>query len=165
MKTEAKQQLEKILGTYDEKVAEEERKVAAKRAADLAFPERFATLRAETIRPAIKSFVDVLCGHGHEAVAREQEESTSTIAGISFAAISLRMTPKPFAFKSADGNRSFIEVTFSANRTERKVTVSSTNTIVNSNGGMGKRGEYEIDAMTAEVVSDHVLRTLQEALG
>ena len=164
MKSEAKSQLKKILGTYDDKVAAEERKVAAKRAADAAFPERFATLRAETIRPAIQEFVDVLTGHGHEAVAREQEESSSTTGGVSFAAISLRLNPKPFAFKSTEANRSFIEITFSANRNERKVTVSSTNTIVNSNGSLGKRGEYEIDAMTAEVVADHVLRTLQEAL-
>ena len=83
---------------------------------------------------------------------------------MSYAAISLRLNPKPFAFKSANTNRSFIEITFSANRNERKVTVSSTNTIVNSNGSLGKRGEYEIDAMTADVVAEHVLRSLEEAL-
>jgi hypothetical protein len=164
MKTEAKSQLEKILGVYDDKVAEDARKVEVKRAADAAFPERFAALRAETIRPAIQEFVDQLCSHGHEATAREQEESSSTTGGISFAAISLRLNPKPFAHKSVETNRSFIEITFSANRSERKVTVSSTNTIVNSNGSLGKRGEYEIEAMTADVVADHVLRTLQEAL-
>jgi hypothetical protein len=164
MKTEARDQLEKILGAYDDKVAEDERKGAAKRAADLAFPERFATLRAETIRPAIKAFVDALCGHGHEAAAREQEESTSTTAGVSLAAIALRVTPKPFAFKSPEPNKNFIEIAFSANRSERKVTVSSTSTIANSHAGLGKRGEYEIDAMTGDVVAEHVLRALQEAL-
>jgi hypothetical protein len=164
MKIEAKSRLENILGAYDDKVAEEERKVAAKRAADLAFPERFAKLRAETIRPAIQEFVEALCGHGHEASAREQEESASTTAGVSSAAIALRMTPKSFIRKPTETNRSFIEITFSANRNERKVTVSSTNTLVNSSGGLGKRGEYEIEAMTADVVAEHVLRTLQEAL-
>jgi hypothetical protein len=164
MKIETKNQLEKILAAYDEKVAEAERKAEAKRAADLAFPERFSKLRAETIRPAIQAFVDALSGHGHEAAAREQEESTSTTAGVSFAAISLRVTPKSLAHKTTEANRSFIEITFSANRNERKVTVSSTNTIVNSSGGLGKRGEYELEAMTPDVVADHVLRTLQEAL-
>jgi hypothetical protein len=164
MKTDAKSQLKKILGTYDDRLAADERKIMAKRAADAAFPERFATLRADTLRPAIQEFVDMLTGHGHEATAREQEESSSTTGGVSFAAISLRMNPKPFAFKSADTNRSFIEITFSANRNERKVTVSSTNTIVNSNGSLGKRGEYELDAMTADVVAEHVLRSLEEAL-
>jgi hypothetical protein len=164
MKIEAKNQLENILQAYDDKVAEEERNVAAKRAADLAFPARFAKLRAETIRPALQAFVEAIRGHGHEASAREQEESTSTTAGVSSAAISLRMTPKSLAHKSTETNRSFIEVTFSANRNERKVTVSSTNTIVNSSGGLGKRGEYEIEAMTADVVADHVIRTLQEVL-
>jgi len=106
----------------------------------------------------------VLRGHGHEAMAREQEESTSTTAGVLSAAISLRMTLKPFVRTSTESSRSFIEITFSANRADRKVTVSSTNTIVNSGGGLGKRGEYEIDAVTTDVVLDHVLRTLQEAL-
>jgi hypothetical protein len=164
MKIEAKNQLESILGSYDAKVAEDARKIAAKREADAAFPARFATLRAETIRPAIQEFVEELGRHGHEATSREQEESSSTIGGIALAAISLRVNPKPFAHKSVETNRSFIEVTFSANRAERKVTVSSTNTIVNSNGNLGKRGEYEIEALTADVVADHVLRTLHEAL-
>jgi hypothetical protein len=164
MKSEAKNTLETILGTYDDKVAEDARKIAAKRAADLEFPARFATLRAETLRPAIHEFVEVLNGHGHEATSREQEESSTTTGGITLASISLRVNPKPFAHKSPDTNRSFIEVTFSANRAERKVTVSSTNTIVNSSGNLGKRGEYEIEALTADVVAEHVLRTLQEAL-
>jgi hypothetical protein len=53
---------------------------------------------------------------------------------------------------------------FSANRSERKITVSSTNTTINSNGNVGKRGEYEIDTMTADIVAEQVIRTLEEAL-
>ncbi len=164
MKSDAKDQLKKILGTYDNKLAEENRLAAAKRAADAAFPERFAALKTETIRPLIQEFVELLSGHGHEATAREQEESSSSAGGVSYAAISLRVTPKPFAHKSVETNKSFIEVTFSANRSERKVTVSSSNTMIHSSGSVGKRGEYEIDAMTADVVADHVIQTLQEAL-
>jgi hypothetical protein len=164
MKTDTKSQLTRILGTYDDRVASDERKLAAKRAADAAFPGLFATLRAETIRPAMQEFVDVLLTHGHEAAAREQEESSTTTGGVMLAGITLRVTPKPFAFKSADASRSFIEVTFSANRNDRKVTVSSTNTIVNSGGNVGKRAEYDIEATTADVVAEHLLRTLQEAL-
>jgi hypothetical protein len=164
MKTDARSQLTTILGAYDERVAADQRALEAKRAADAAFPERFAALRAGTIRPAIQEFVEELIGHGHEATAREQEESSSTTGGIAFAGISLRVSPKPFAFKSTDANRNFIEVTFSANRNDRKVTVSSTSTMVTSHGSQGKIGEYEIDAMTADVVGDHVLRTLHEAL-
>jgi hypothetical protein len=164
MKSEARNQLKKILGTYDERIAEEERIEAAKRAADAAFPTRFATLRAETLRPALQEFVDVLSGYGHEATAREQEESSTTTGGFSHAAISLRINLKPLVRKATEANRGFIEVIFSANRNERKITVSSNNTTVNSNGNVGKRGEYEIDAMTTDVVEEHVLRTLQESL-
>jgi hypothetical protein len=164
MKNDAKNLLKKILGSYDQKLAEEERLAAEKRAADAAFPDRFATLKTSTIRPAIQEFADVLNGHGHEVTAREQQESSSTAGGVSYAAISLRIIPKPFAHKSAETNKSFIEITFSANRSERKITVSSTNTMINSGGSLGKRGEYEIDAVTTDVVADHVLQTLQEAL-
>jgi hypothetical protein len=164
MNTDAKNQLKKILGTYDAKLAEQERIEAAKRAADAAFPVRFAALKAETIRPMIQEFVDVLSAHGHEATAREQEESSSTAGGVSYAAISLRVIPKPFAHKSTETPKTFIEITFSANRSERKIVVSSTNTMMSSGGSLGKRGEYEIEAMTAEVIAEHVLQALQQAL-
>jgi hypothetical protein len=164
MKSEAKNQLEEVLGAYDARHIEEERAIAAKRAADAAFPTRFATLRAETLRPAIQEFIDVLLIHGHGATATEQEESLTTTDGFSHAAISLRISPRPFAHKSPEPNKPFIEIMFSANRSERKITVSSTNTTINSNGNVGKRGEYEIDTMTADIVAEQVIRTLEEAL-
>jgi hypothetical protein len=164
MKEQAKKQLGQILGTYDEKLAEVERIDAANRAAQAAFPGRFATLRTHTIRPVLEEFVEVLNGRGHQATAREQEESSSTVGGVLSAAIALRIIPRPFVQKSTDTNKSFIEVTFSANRNERKITVSSTNTMTASIGNLGKRGEYELDAVTADVVAEHVLQILQEAL-
>jgi hypothetical protein len=164
MDSDAKNQLKSILGTYDAKLAEQERLEAVKRAADAAFPVRFATLKAETIRPAIQEFVDVLSAHGHEATAREQEESSSAAGGVSYAAISLRVIPKPFAHRSTDAPKTFIEITFSANRSGRKIIVSSTSTLMSAGGSVGKRGEYEIEAMTGKVIAEHVLQALQEAL-
>lgn len=163
MKHETKAQLDAILATYDEKLAELERRNAAVRAAQAAFPDRFSTLKVEVIHPVLRQFIDVLGVHGHAATAREQEESSSNSGGITLAAISLRIVPKPFANKSLEKNNNFVEVTFSANRNERKITVSSTNTIINSGGSRGKRAEYEVEAITAEVVSGHVMQTLQEA--
>lgn len=163
MKDETKNQLNEILGVYDEKLAESERREAAIRAAQAAFPARFASLRADMIRPVLQEVADILNGRGHEATAREQEESSSTVSGVTSAAISLRIVPKPFVHASTEKNRSFIEITFSASRGERKVTVSSTNTMINAGGSQGKRGEYEVDAVTADVVADHVVRILREA--
>jgi len=163
MKDEVKNQLKKIIGAYDEKLAEVDRLDAAKHAAQAAFPKRFATLKTETIRPAIQEFADMLTGSGHEATVNEQEESSSTVANVKWATISLRIVPKPFAHRATQTNPSAIEVTFSANRNDGKVTVSSTNTMSNAGGGLGKRGAYDIDALTPDVVADHVLRTLQEA--
>jgi len=37
--------------------------------------------------------------------------------------------------------------------------------MVNHGGNVGKRGEYEIAAMTADVVTAHVIQTLSEAFG
>jgi len=164
MKSEAKNQLEEILGKYDARLLEEERAVAAMRAAEAAFPARFATLSAETLRPALQELVDLLSAHGHVAMLIEREESSTTVGGFAHAAISLRINPKPFAHKSPETNKTFIEVTFSANRRERKVTVSSTSTTINSSGAVGKRGEYQIEAMSRDTVAEEVIRTLQEAL-
>jgi len=163
MKDEAKSQLTKIIGEYDAKLAETERVAAANRAADAAFPERFLTFRTETIRPALQEIVDLLNAAGHEATVREQEESSSAVGGVKAAAVALRLVPKPFAHKSTETNPIMIEVMFSANRAERKVIVSSTNTMISHGGSVGKRGAYELDALTAEIVVTHVIQTLGDA--
>jgi vancomycin resistance protein YoaR len=165
MKQEAKSQLKQIIGAYDEKLAEAERIDAANRAAQAAFPERFATLRSQVVAPALQEIAEMLNDKGHEASLKEQEESSSAVGGVRSAAVSLRIVPKPFAKKSAEGNPVTIEITFSANRAARKVTVSSTNTMIGHSGSVGKRGEYEVDAVTADVVASHVIQTLAEAFG
>jgi hypothetical protein len=165
MKDEAKSQLEKIIGDYDAKLTEAARVEAAKREADAGFPERFVTLKAKTVRPALQEIADMLNAHGHDAALHEQEEASSTITGFKSASISLRIVPKPFVRKSTDANPSAVEIVFSAKRSERKVTVSSTNTLVSAGGSIGKRGEYDIDAVTSDVVTTHVLQTLNEAFG
>ncbi|MGO9833324.1 MAG: hypothetical protein ACLP1X_03840 [Polyangiaceae bacterium] len=165
MRDEAKSQLKKIVGDYDEKLAEAERVDAARRAALAAFPGRFVTLKKETIQPAIQEIADMLNERGHEASVGEQEESSSTAGGVKSAAVWLRIVPKPFAHKSTETNPITIEVAFSANRSERRVTVASTNTMIGHNGSVGKCGEYEIDALTADVVVTHVIQTLNEAFG
>ncbi len=165
MKHEAKSQLKKIIGDYEEKLAEAERIESERRAAHAAFPERFVALRKDVISPALQEIADMLNERGHEATLREQEESSSTAGGVRSAAVSLRIVPKPFAKKAAETNAVTIEVNFSANRAARKVTVSSTNTMIGNGGTVGKRGEYEIDAVTADVVATHVIQTLTEAFG
>ena len=165
MKSEAKNELQTILGDYDEKLAETERAEAAKQAAREAFPARFAELRKEVLEPALKEVADMLNERGHDASVREQDESSSAVGGFKPAAISLRIVPKPFARRSVETNPITIEVTFSANRGEQKVVVSSNNTMTNHAGAMGKRGEYGVDAVTADVVAGHLIQTLSDAFG
>jgi hypothetical protein len=164
MNDDVKNKLTELLGANDEKLAEAARVDAALCAAAAAFPERYATLRSGTIRPTIQEFADVLNGRGHEVTVRELEESTSSEAGVSSATIALRIVPKAFVDNPASAKKSFLELSFSANRIERKITVSSTNTIINSAGRVGKRAEYEIDAVTPAVVEAHVFHALGEAL-
>src|SRR5580704_3605526 len=140
MKADVINQLKHLIGAYDEKLAETERAEASKRAAQTAFPTRFTTLKTETIRPTLQEFLEVLNSSGHEATLTEQEESSTTAGGVQWAAISLRVIPKPFAHKSKPTNPIAIEVTFSANRNDGKLTVSSTNTMSSAGGSLGKRG-------------------------
>jgi Tfp pilus assembly protein PilE len=163
MKAEAKSELQKIISDYDEKLAEAERAAAAKRAEHAAFPERFVTLKTGIIRPTAQEIADMLNERGHSASVREQEESSTVEGSVKSAAVSLRVVPKPFAHKAAEANAVSIEVTFSANRSERKVAVSSTNTMINHGGTVGKLGEYEIDAVTSDIVAKHVIQTLTDA--
>ena len=165
MKDDAKTQLKKIISDYDAKLAENERFEKAKREAQAAFPARFVSLKTEIIHPAIKEVVDMLNEGGHVASVREQEDSSTAEGGVKSAAISLRVVPRPFTAKASEVNAISIEVTFSANRAARKVAVSSTNTMINHGGTVGKRGEYEIEDLTADIVTTHVLQTLAEAFG
>jgi len=163
MKNEAKSELAKIIGDYDAKLSEVERIATANRAADASFPERFLASRSTIIGPALKEIADMLNAAGHDASVRDQEESSSAVGGVKVAAVALRIIPKPFAHKSTEANPTTIEVMFSANRGERKVVVSSTNTMISHGGSVGKRGSYELDAVTADVVVTHVLQTLNDA--
>jgi hypothetical protein len=163
MNDETRSQLKRIMGAYDAKLAEAERVDAAIRAAQTAFPERFSSLRTEVIRPVLQEIAQMLKESGHETSVREHEESSSAISGIKSAGASLRVVPKPFAHKSTETNPIAIEIVFSASRSERKVIVSSTNTMQVHGGTVGKRGEYEIDAVTADVVADQTIQTLNEA--
>lgn len=163
MKSDVRDQLTNLIGAYDAKLAEAERVEDAKRAAHEAFPKRFAALKTATIRPALEEFAEVLNGSGHEAAVNEQEESSSTAGGIKWAAISLRIVPKPHAHRSTPTNPSAVEVTFSANRNDGKITVSSTNTMSSAGGSLGKRASYEVESVTADVIAEHVLQTLKEA--
>jgi hypothetical protein len=165
MKDEAKKKLKHILGAYDDKLATAERLEAERRAAKAAFPERFAALKKDTLLPALRELAEILSASGHEAAAHEQEESSTTAGGVSSAAVLLRIVPRPFTQRPAEAKKSFLEIAFSANRSERKIVVSSTNTIINSGGSVGKRGEYDIEALTADVVIEHVLQTLETAFG
>ena len=163
MKVEAKSELKKIIGDYDDKLAEAERVGAARRAAHAAFPERFVTLRREVIKTTAQEIADMLNERGHSASVREQDESPTVEGMVKYASATLRIVPKPFAQKAAEASAISIEITFSANRSERKVTVSSTNTMLNHGGTVGKLGEYEINAVTADIVAQHVIQTLNDA--
>jgi hypothetical protein len=163
MKDEAKKHLKQILGAYEERLAEASRREAASRAAKEAFPLRFSTLSKEVFLPVLGEIAEMLNARGHEATVREQEESSTSVGGVSSAAVGLCVVPKPFVPKTTDTKRSFVEIMFSANRSEQKIIVSTTNTIMNSGGGLGKRGEYELEGMTGDVVAEQVLRTLEEA--
>ena len=147
-------QLRRVVADYDEKLAEADRIRTAHRAAYETFPGRFADLKTTTIRPTtIQEIADMLNERGHRAYVQEQEESSSAVGGVKSAAISLRVVPRPFVHKATEDSASTIEVTFSANRGAQKVTVSSTNTIVNHGGAIGKRGEYDIEAVVAQVIA------------
>jgi hypothetical protein len=162
MKDESKSELAKILRSYDDKLAEAERRDAAIRAAQAAFPERFAALKSQTIRPLLQEFAETLSGFGHDATVREQEESSSATGPVTVAAITLRVIPKPFARAASASAKSFVEITFSANKGDRKVVVSATNTLLSSGASLGKRGEYELDALTADIADIHVVQTLRD---
>jgi hypothetical protein len=165
MKDEVKNRLKEIVGAYDEKLAARERADTAKRLAKEAFPVRFQKLKTDTIRPTLEEFAQVLNAREHEAKVVEQEESSTTADGVKWAAIWLRIIPKPFAHKPTQANPSAIEITFSANRNDGKITVSSNNTMSNAAGSLGKRGSYEVDVVTSDVVAEQVLQALQEAFG
>ena len=79
MNEDAKNQLNAILGSYDDKLAETERRDAAIRAAQESFPDRFATLKAKTLRPALASH-KFICPLGPST---DHEHSLQPLAAVS----------------------------------------------------------------------------------
>ena len=168
MKDEAKKQLKRILAVYDERLAETERVEAERRAAKEAFPVRFAALKKDTILPILEEFAEAYSPDKYwltTAKATEQDESSST------AGVTSDRRSGCASFPSCSGRRRRIRRRASSRfrsrpnfLSERKVVVSSTNTLINSGGGVGKRGEYELETLTGDVVVGHVMQTLEEAL-
>jgi hypothetical protein len=164
MKKDALDELRQLLNSYGDRLSESERRAAAHKEAHEMFPARFLELKAKTIQPVLTEFVDELQKEGHYASVRDLEEGHRDGAFAS-ASITLRIVPKPYASKASEAGGSSIETVFSANRAEQKVVVSCNNTVFATGGSRGKRCEYDLATVTADVVAEQVLLTLKEAFG
>jgi hypothetical protein len=161
MDQEAKNELDSILTTYRERMVDGQAREAKAKAARAAFVEAFRSVKAERIGPVLEEFAVRLNEAGHHASVVDQQEASDRNGHFNPASIAIRIVPARIgevAPLPSGGTR--IEVTFSANEQTMKVLVSSSN---NSNGSIGKRGDYEIADLTKGFVEGHVLRTLREA--
>jgi hypothetical protein len=161
MDQEAKDELKSILATYQERLSDGRAREAKVKAARIAFVEAFQKVKTETIGPVLEEFAVQLNEAGHSASVVDQREASDRNGQFTPASVALRIAPArmgDMALVPSGGAR--IEVTFSAHDQTMKVVVSSSN---NSNGSMGKRGEYELSELTSGFVEGHVLKTIREA--
>lgn len=162
MDKRAKDDLQEILGAYDARVVDGQKREAKLKADRASFAELFRSVKTERISPLLKDFATELNEHGHMANVLDQDEPSHQNGSFLPASIALRITPRPMVKGEAAAPVAHgpIEVKFSANQNEMKVLVSSSH---NPQGGSGKRGEHELAELTDEFVVSSVLRTIREA--
>jgi hypothetical protein len=161
MDQQAKEELKSILTAYQERLADGRAREAKVKAARAAFVEAFHKAKTDTIGPVLEEFAVQLNEAGHSASVLDQKEASDRNGRFTPSSVSLQIAPArmgDMALVPAGGAR--IEVTFSAHDQTMKVVVSSSN---NSNGSLGKRGEYELSELTSGFVAGHVLKTIREA--
>jgi hypothetical protein len=161
MDEEARNELKSILTTYRARLVDSQEREAKIKTARAAFVEAFRSLKAERIGPVLEEFVVQLNEAGHPASVVDQQEASDRNGHFTPASIALRIVPARIGdMAPMPSGNTRIEVTFSANQHTMKVLVSSTN---NSNGTIGKRGDYELSELTTAFVENNVLKTIREA--
>ena len=161
MEHEPKNELKSILATYRARLVDGQEREAKIKAARVAFVEAFRKLKAERIAPVLEEFVAALNEGGHQASVIDQQEASDRNGQFTPASIALRVVPARLGEASTQASGSTrVEVTFSANQHTMKVLVSSSN---NSNGSIGKRGDYDLAELTTQFVESNVLKTMREA--
>ena len=161
MDDEAKTELKSILATYRARLLDSQDREAKIKTARVTFVEAFRNLKVERIAPVLEEFVAELNEAGHQASIVDHQEASDRNVQFTPASIALRILPARIGDAAApQSGAPRIEVTFSANQHTMKVLVSSSN---NSNGSVGKRGDYELAELTKEFVESNVLKTIRQA--
>jgi hypothetical protein len=164
MESRTRKSIEGILDGFNSRVEaarrEAERRMIERRIFLAEFSERMRTV----IRPTMEQVGDLLTSRGHEFEITEEEESVEANGKTANAAITLRIYP--YAERPAHTQLGGCpHLAIRANSPRNTIYVHESIMMPGSGGHAGTAGEYELDAVTADMVEQHILSVLVRTLG
>jgi hypothetical protein len=147
--------LGRLLDQYDEKRQAVAARVAQVKAEKLAFIEDFAQLRRAVIRPVFEVLGGALRARGH-AFTITEEESTEEGAKATEAKISINIMPVgPEGFPTLPEQGATLS--FVTRHYTRSVEIRGGNIASQSDGAVGRRGDYQLSQITPALVQEKLL--------
>ena len=164
MDDSTKKRLTSILDSFDAKRDAAKKDTERKRTEREIFLDKFAEKVKAVIRPAMEQVAELLKARGHNSEITEQMEAIDSDGRARNAGITLTIFPlgvrPPYPNEHACPH-----IAFMVNSYESKIYVHESTMMLTRGGQSGSAGEYDIDKVTPELVEQHIVSVLQQAMG
>ena len=157
-------QLTDILDSYEAKRVAAQQKLEQEKTEHELFLEDFTRLATSTIRPAMEEISEQLKKRGHEFEITEQQESIGSEGRTHNAGITLMIYPNGQRSRYPN-ERNTPHIGFMTHSYKRNVYVYECTMMPGRGGRAGSAREYELNQITTQVIHDHILKVLAEAMG
>ena len=164
MKDNNKSKLSQILGAFEANRAAAKKETDRLKTEHELFLEAFAEKARSVIRPAMEDVAEQLRAGGHGAAIVEQLETRDDQGHAHNAGITLSMFPlgeKP----GYPNEHDCPHVAVMANAHSNSVYVHESTMMHGRGGHAGGAGEYLLEQISTDLVEQHILKVLSEAMG
>jgi hypothetical protein len=163
MRKEIKSQLDSLMDSYDKKVSDKKTRQEKIQSAEEEFAAEFVSLRAQIILPVMEEIRAHLQSRGHKVRIAEQDASVDHDGKTSPARITMEFLP--VGVERRLSTDSVPAVSFMASKSKKQILVHECTMLPGRGGQAGKRGEYEIKDIDAEIVEREIIGVLKEVFG
>lgn len=166
MRDETKENLDKLMDTYEQKRESAEERAKRKIAEEAKFLASFRQCCDQTILPVMREIGEQLRSRGHAYNISSTDEVTPPGGRTMPAQAAMEFYPAGIdrsRFTSRTENTPY--VAFIGNRDIRKVSVSSGDMIPDAGGRQGPVREVSLDEIDEDFVEEHILIMLRGVVG
>lgn len=154
--------LGKILDAFDDNQKKSQEVAARIKSEHETFLEGFTKIAKTIIRPAMEALLAELKERGHDGRIEEEAENRERDGKTRNAYIALNIYPKG---KRSSQPHDTPRISFWADSHKPEISVHECTMMPGRGGSSGSYGKYTLDQITAEIVEQHVVKVLAQAMG